>query len=221
MAKVAVLVDLSFFLKRYNRVIRKPGSPPHSPERVAKCVWDTAIKQLNKKSDELYRILVYDCRPFSKKVHNPVTGRLIDFAKTDAAKFRNALNDELKQKRKLALRLGDLKDGKRWQFHERIVKGLLNGSIDVSKLSKDDVFYDMKQKGVDIKIGIDIASLALKKLVDRIILITGDADFVPAAKLARREGIDVVLDPLWNPISSDLHEHIDGLQTVWTKPKGK
>jgi uncharacterized LabA/DUF88 family protein len=221
MAKVAVLVDLSFFLKRYNRVIRKPGSSPDSAKQVAKCVWDTAIKHIDQKSDELYRILVYDCRPFSKKVHNPVTGRPIDFAKSDEAIFRRALNDQLKQKRKLALRLGDLKDGKRWQFHERVVKGLLNGTIDISKLSKNDVFYDMKQKGVDIKIGIDIASLALKKLVDRIILITGDADFVPAAKLARREGIDIVLDPLWNPISSDLHEHIDGLKSVWKKPRGK
>ncbi len=43
MAKVAVLVDLSFFPKRYNRVRRKPGSAPHSAETVAKYVWDTAI----------------------------------------------------------------------------------------------------------------------------------------------------------------------------------
>ena len=221
MAKVAVLVDLSFFLKCYTRVIQEPESPPDPPETVAKCVWDTAIKHINKKSDELYRILVYDCRPFSKKVHNPVTGKPIDFAKSDQAKFRNALNDELKQKRKLALRLGDLQDGKSWQFHSRVVKGLLRGDIEISKISEDDVYYDMKQKGVDIKIGIDIASLALKKMVDRIVLITGDADFVPAAKLARREGIDVVLDPLWNPISAELHEHIDGLKTVWKKPKTK
>lgn len=218
MAKVAVLVDLSFFLKRYNRVIRKRGSPPDPAETVAKCVWDTAIQHLDRKSDELYRILVYDCRPFEKKAHHPITGKAIDFAKSDQAKFRHALNNQLKQKRKLALRLGDLKDGRRWQFHGHVVKGLLNGNLEVGKIGDDDVFYDLKQKGVDIKIGIDIASLALKKMVDKIVLITGDADFVPAAKLARREGIDIVLDPLWNPISSDLHEHIDGLHSVWKKP---
>ena len=54
----------------------------------------------------------------------------------------------------------------------------------------------MKQKGVDMRIGVDIASLAYKKQVNQIILIAGDSDFVPAAKLARREGIDFVLDPL-------------------------
>ena len=64
-----------------------------------------------------------------------------------------------------------------------------------------------------MKIGLDIASLAFKKQVDQIILISGDSDFVPAAKLARREGIDFILDPLYSPIKPDLFEHIDGLMT--------
>lgn len=64
-----------------------------------------------------------------------------------------------------------------------------------------------------MKIGIDIASLAYKKQIDQIILISGDSDFVPAAKLARREGIDFILDPLWASIKPNLHEHIDGLRS--------
>lgn len=80
----------------------------------------------------------------------------------------------------------------------------------------------VKQKGVDMKIGLDIASLAYKKQVDQIILISGDSDFVSAAKLARREGIDFILDPLYNPIKPDLFEHIDGLRTCDSrfKPNG-
>lgn len=66
-----------------------------------------------------------------------------------------------------------------------------------------------------MKIGIDIASLAYKKQVDQIILISGDSDFVPAAKMARREGIDFILDPMRAPIKDDLFEHIDGLETPW------
>ena len=61
-----------------------------------------------------------------------------------------------------------------------------------------------------MKIGMDIASLSYKKQVEQIVLIAGDADFVPAAKLARREGIDFVLDSLGAPIKEDLFEHIDG-----------
>lgn len=45
------------------------------------------------------------------------------------------------------------------------------------------------------------------------ILISGDSDFVPAAKLARREGIDFILDPMGASISPDLSEHIDGIRS--------
>lgn len=79
------------------------------------------------------------------------------------------------------------------------------------------VQLDLRQKGVDMRIGLDIASITLKRLASTIILIAGDADFVPAAKLARREGLQFILDPLWTSVSDDLFEHIDGLQTVLKK----
>ena len=69
-----------------------------------------------------------------------------------------------------------------------------------------------------MKIGLDIASLSYKRLVDQIILIAGDSDFVPAAKHARREGIDFILDPMWHTIKPSLNEHIDGLHTCVAKP---
>jgi uncharacterized LabA/DUF88 family protein len=46
------------------------------------------------------------------------------------------------------------------------------------------------------------------------VLIAGDSDFVPAAKFARKEGVDFILDPMLNHIDSTLHEHIDGLMTI-------
>ena len=104
-------------------------------------------------------------------------------------------------------------------MHEaRIRRTHLRREITADQLTENDVVYDTVQKGVDMKLGIDIASLAYKKLVDRVVLITGDCDFVPAAKLARREGLDVVLDPLWNRVAPSLHEHIDGLKSVWRNP---
>ena len=80
------------------------------------------------------------------------------------------------------------------------------------------VVLGLRQKGVDMRIGVDIASLALKKHVDTIVLVAGDSDFVPAAKLARREGIDFILDPLWQNVNADLFEHIDGLQSGMPRP---
>lgn len=72
-----------------------------------------------------------------------------------------------------------------------------------------------------MRIGLDIASITLKGQANIIILVSGDADFVPAAKMVRREGVQFVLDPLWQNISPDLFEHIDGLRSGFSKPKDK
>jgi len=71
---------------------------------------------------------------------------------------------------------------------------------------------------VDIRIGLDITTLTLKQQVDTIILVSGDSDFVPAAKLVRREGIEFILDPLWQQVNADLFEHIDDLQSGLERP---
>ena len=83
----------------------------------------------------------------------------------------------------------------------------------MAQLADSDFMLDVKQKGVDMRIGLDISSIAFKKQVDQIILIAGDSDFVPAAKQARREGVDFILDNMGHNINPDLNEHIDGLET--------
>lgn len=90
-----------------------------------------------------------------------------------------------------------------------------------SELQDWMVRLDLRQKGVDMRIGLDIASITLKRLASTIILVAGDADFVPAAKLARREGLQFILDPLWQSVSDDLFEHIDGLKTALKRPTDK
>ena len=59
------------------------------------------------------------------------------------------------------------------------------------------------------------ASLALKQFVDTIVLFSGDCDFVPAAKLARREGVDFILDPMNANVDPQLFEHIDGMHNAF------
>jgi len=34
----------------------------------------------------------------------------------------------------------------------------------------------------------------------------------------RREGIDFILDPLWNHVNANLFEHIDGLNSTSPRP---
>lgn len=212
---VAILIDGGFFLKRYFKLYKNPKT--HTPAEVAKNLYTLAHRHVGD-DNYLYRIFYYDSVPFDKRLHNPISGKVIDFAKSDQAKFRNEFFEELKKKRKVALRLGYLRESKNWLIRPRLTKELFKKNIAVDDLKEDDVFYELRQKGIDIKIGIDIASMAIKRLVDRIVLFSGDSDFVPAAKLARREGIDFILDPMWNPIDANLFEHIDGLKSTCPKP---
>ena len=106
-----------------------------------------------------------------------------------------------------------------WILKAEPQKRLLSGLIAVGDLADGDFAPALQQKGVDMRIGLDIASITLKRQADVIVLVSGDADFVPAAKLARREGVQFVLDPLWQNVSPDLLEHIDGLRSGFYKPR--
>ncbi len=164
-------------------------------------------------NDVLYRIFYYDCEPLDKRMHNPLTHRSINYAKTDEYKFRCELLNALKVKRKVALRVGTLKTNNNWIINQSATERLLKKEITVDDLTENDVSPEIRQKGIDMKIGVDIASLSLKRFVDKIVLFSGDSDFVPAAKLARREGIDFILNPMKANVEPQLNEHIDGMET--------
>ena len=86
-------------------------------------------------------------------------------------------------------------------------------------LTDDDFSPAFRQKGVDMRIGLDIASITLKRQANVIVLVSGDTDFVPAAKLARREGVHFILDPLWQAVPCELLEHIDSLRSGFYNPR--
>ncbi len=212
----AILIDGDFYLRRVRFLSGRQPAVKAAAGLHRMCL--AHLKQSDAQHD-LYRIFFYDCPPLEKKVHNPVTKKAVDFSKSGTAIWRHAFHDELRKLRKVALRLGYLNERMgHWSIRPEKVKALFNGTITVGGLTELDVLYSVQQKGVDMRIGLDIASLAYKKQVDQIILIAGDSDFVPAAKLARREGIDFILDPMWATIRADLHEHIDGLRTVIQRP---
>ncbi len=214
MKRTAILVDGGFYRRRAQILFGDTDALSRANE-----LFQYALKHISAESAELYRIFYYDCPPISKKLYHPLLKKQIDFGKSELFIWMTAFLNALKSKRKLALRLGVLADE---QAHFSIrydsIKKLCNGTKTIDQLTEADFQLDLEQKGVDMKIGLDIASMAYKKQVDQIILISGDSDFVPAAKLARREGIDFILDPMWNPIKDTLNEHIDGLKTFCPNP---
>lgn len=210
--RVAILIDGGYFIKRYDALYNKKGLK--DPKTIAQDLYTISHSHVGN-NNYLYRIFYYDCVPFNKKMHNPISKKCIDFSKTEEAIRRNELINEMRKKRKVALRLGNIKDCKKWRLYDSVMQKLLKGEIAISDVKEDDVYYELKQKGIDMKIGIDIATLSFKRFVDKIVLIAGDSDFVPAAKLARREGIDFVLDPMHTEhIEPNLYEHIDGLKSI-------
>lgn len=210
--KTAILVDGGFYRRRAQIKIGERTAAERANELDNYCRRHLTEKKRN--PHELYRIFYYDCPPMSKKVYHPFLKQQIDFSKSDLNIWMTEFLTELKQHRKFALRLGKLADTQAcYTLRTDIVKKLCSGKMAIDDLCERDFMIQVDQKGVDMKIGLDIASLSYKHQVDQIVLISGDSDFVSAAKLARREGIDFVLDPLGAPIKEDLFEHIDGLRT--------
>lgn len=213
--RVAILVDGTFFIKRHLFYFNTNLSKI-TPKQMATNIQNHCLKHIDKKTDELYRIFFYDCYPLSKKIHHPISKKAIDLQKSETYIFKTKLLKELIKKPCMALRLGHLDaDNAEWIIRDSDKrKKFLQGLININDISDDDFTYHARQKGVDMKIGLDIASLSLKKIVQKIVLISGDSDFVPAAKLARTEGIHFILDAMGNPIKDDLEEHIDWLTTT-------
>lgn len=209
--KTAILVDGGFYRRRVQIILGDMPAQQRAEELTHYCK-----RHLNShgESNELYRIFYYDCPPAAKRLFHPFLQKQVDLSKTDLYLWMTQFIDELKKKRKVAIRLGKLAEEQAYYtIRPEIVKKLCNGKINFSDLTENDFCIEIDQKGVDMKIGLDIASIAYKRQAEQIILISGDSDFVSAAKLARREGIDFILDPLGAPIKPDLFEHIDGLRT--------
>lgn len=211
MSKAAILVDGEYFLKKLKK--KYPQLDHRDPEIVLDKLYEIITKHLDYLNKELYRVLFYDCKPLNKKVPHPIRGEDIDFGQSPQANFRLEFHEGLKRKQNTAVRLGYLSAGRYWTIRSHLTKKILNGTIKYSDLTENDIYFQMSQKGVDIKIGLDIASLAYKKLVDAIILISGDGDFISASKLARREGISFILDPLWDHVHPALYEHTDDVRS--------
>jgi len=213
MGRTAILVDGGFYRYRSKELWGE-----HPADEAAEAMVSYCRRHLNEhgRSHDLYRIFYYDCPPIDKQMYHPLDGKTINLKASADSKWMNEFLRDLRTKRKVALRLGELDERKSvFTLKYDAVKKICAGSIDKDGLTRFDFETTLVQKGVDIKLGIDIASLSYKHQVDQIVLVAADRDFIPALKLARREGVDVILDPLEQHFDEDnqLLVHIDGLRS--------
>lgn len=197
--KYAILIDGGF-------VKVKMGSAEKPVDAGKIELLTDAIQKNNALADkQLYRIYYYDAPPFSKARSKPLNGGIHDFNCDPLTLHNKKLLKSLETLDHFALRMGEAQfrgwrlDGKRLPQNKSELQ-----------ISADDLRPALQQKGVDMRIGLDIASLTLKKHINMLVLVTGDSDFVPAMKFARREGVQFAVVTLGHKsIRGDLLEHAD------------
>ena len=145
---------------------------------------------------------------------HPLTKNPVDYSTMTGTKWSNDFFRKLTEKRKLALRMGELAESTAsYVLKDAVLNDLLAGNKTVDTLGELDFRLEVKQKGVDMRIGLDVATFAQHCLVNQIVLIAGDSDFLPVVKMARRSGIDVLLDPMKQFPKRNMQEHVDGIES--------
>ncbi len=195
MEKIAFIIDGGHFTKRYKANFSRSPIADDVEQYILKI-----LKYIQSHNNAyIYRIFYYDCPPLhlTASEHRPDGMTSEDFKKIsnhfeNTYKVIRKFHDEMKRKNFFALRMGQLK---------------LQGW---EKNQKNYWRPKFKQKGVDMRIGLDIASITAKKLCTKLVLISGDTDMIPAMKTARKEGVHVYWHNMDDGQSNlDLSTHSD------------
>jgi uncharacterized LabA/DUF88 family protein len=182
---VAVLIDGGFV-----RVLAKKVGHVYDPAFIERFSKNCAVQD-----EEIMRILYYDCAPYNGQARLPVSGNTHHFTGSD-----QWLTD-LSRKDLFAVRRGVLKFRGYKPTHIPIAGGALQDA---------DFSPDFEQKGVDMRIGLDIAIYSATRAVDRIVLVSNDTDCIPAMKHGRKAGLQIVIAQLpGGSTAPELLSHAD------------
>lgn len=198
----AIMLDGGFLTKKLYRRLRRHAT---ADDVVAECERLRALPIVQ--VYELLRIYYYDALPSSDQITKPVSGEKHDLSKTQRYKRAQSLYDQLVLKANMSLRMGHVMlSPSKWRIKPVVADQLVAAE---RALIDDDFQLDALQKGVDMRVGMDMARLALREMARAIVVVTGDSDFVPAFKFVRREGVKVILEPLGHNVRVELKQHAD------------
>jgi uncharacterized LabA/DUF88 family protein len=198
----AVLLDGGFVTKKLSVKLERF---PTAGDIEAECARIASRPELT--GYDRLRVYYYDAPPTQGVMINPVDGSKLDLSKTERSKEATSLFQTLELCPDFALRMGEtVTHG--WELGRRALAAMAKNP---RAPTANDFVPNIEQKGVDLRIGLDIARLALRQLVQVIVVVTGDSDLVPAFKFARREGLRVFLDHMGHGVRRDLKVHADRL----------
>ncbi|BCO32032.1 hypothetical protein TspCOW1_21350 [Thiohalobacter sp. COW1] len=198
--RYAVLLDGGFVLKKLQQYtnrfptaddVEKACERLHSHESLKNC--------------DLLRVYFYHAPPANEELVNPLDKSKVNLAETQIYHDHEKLLSVLEMRPNFALRLGETVTYQ-WKLGKRAMDSIMENTRAVEPR---DLVPNVMQKGVDLRIGLDIARLSLQGTVQAIVVATGDSDLIPAFKFARREGVRVYLDHMGHGIRRDLKAHAD------------
>lgn len=196
----AILIDAGF-AKRKIGTQRDPATAEKFRHLVEKIKASPELV-----NHRLHRVYFYDAEPIDKIEKKPLSSDIINFGESPIVKRSMQLFKELAREPFFSLRLGTCAFNG-WGVSKKLINK--PKSPEPLEVTADDLVPQIMQKGVDMRIGIDIASLTLKNHVRIIVLVSGDSDFIPAMKFARREGASVYLVNMRHPVKDGMYEHSD------------
>jgi len=203
--RVAVIVD-GAYLDKEMQEFRKCAAKGEIRASHIKAIAQACLSKRG--NEELFRIYYYHCPPYEGSQPRPFrTDSHRDFAATKVASYQRRFQNDIRLSPLFAYRRGVL----RWRGWVCRADEIEDPDAPARELRWRP---DLQQKQVDIKIGLDIAWLASKSIVDVVCIISGDTDFVPAMKFARREGVQIRIASFSHvpgPPHNNLREHSDGI----------
>ena len=199
--KFAILLDGAFVTKKLGAQL---GHFPSAEEVESFCQQIEGNQELSNLT--LLRRYFYHADPFDGVLTNPISGNQLDCGSTQIFRDNRSLLDRLELKPFFALRLGEIK-AHEWKLGNRAARSISRHGA--RQLTERDLVPGIEQKGVDLRIGLDIARLALTHIVEIVVVVTGDSDLIPAFKFARREGIRVYLHHMQHGVQRELKAHCD------------
>jgi hypothetical protein len=208
------LIDGGFFSHKL-----KSFKTTFLPEDVVNFVEN--VRGAYDKDYRLLRIYYYDCEPSDAKTITPISKTAIDYKASELYRERMDFLGRLRRTDFVSVREGRLVF-RGWSLKKERMAPLMDpretGKVPAANepsqprpFADSDFEPDFEQKGVDIKIGLDIAWISMGGIAQRIYLVTGDSDFVPAMKFARRSGVQVFYFSLAHGVRNELKDHADVL----------
>jgi len=201
-AKFAILMDGGFVKKKLQQRHQHFPTVAEVQAEVERIKTHALVRAYT-----LLRVYFYDAPPASGVLTNPLNRTKVDLSKNPHYANNISLQQALEMQPDFALREGETAVHG-WSVGSRALRSLTQAP---RALVANDLVPEIEQKGVDLRIGLDIARLSLRQLVDIVVVVTGDSDMVPAFKFARREGLRVYLDHMGHGVKRDLKAHTDAV----------